>query len=153
MKIIKTFFLIFLSISTATVLSIQKHHHHEHNNENQDGAKRRHKNVYIYNKHYHLQQPTVSQIHSVPNIQSLYDSHNLIQHDIPQTHYIPKVHWVDDDMHSHTTVLDHVDHTHTITESYPNDHFHEHLTVSGVMSNVAPSSSRLITPQMGISTI
>ena len=141
--------LIFLSISCATLLSIQKHHHHEHDGKNQDISKHRHRNVYIYNKHYHIKQPTISQIHTVPNIQSFYDSHNLIHKEIPNTHYIPKVHWVDDDIHAHTTVLDHNDHTHTITESYPNDHS-QHLTISGEMSNIAPSAGYLITPQMGI---
>ena len=141
MKIIKSLLLIFLTISSATLLNIQKRHHrHKHDNKHLDGAKHKHKNVYIYNKHYHVNQPTLSQIHNNPNIQSLYNSHDSIHHDTPNTHYIPKVHWVEDDLHTHTQVLNHDDHIHTMTQSYPNDHYHQQLT----------DASRLFAPHIGI---
>ena len=99
-KNIKTFLLLSICILYIFSVDLKKRHHEKVYNEkfNKPGHHIKHKNVYIYNRHYHINQPS-SVITPQPSINSIQTTHDLIHHDlhsIPKTTYIPKVHWVDD---------------------------------------------------------
>ena len=148
MKIIKSLLILSICILNSITIKILKRHLHneeevEANYEPNSPRHKKHKNVYIINKHYHINQP--SEIMSSPIINSMPTSGQLINHDIPSTHYIPKVNWVDDNIRPITTMHDHGDHLHALT--YNSEH--QHHSVSGMISNITPSHTHLISPTMG----
>lgn len=157
MKVVKTLLICTLISLTLSASNLRKHHQEEEEEHNEN-SHRRHKgkNVVIINKHYHINQPSSALIATHPNINALRttqalihnDLHNGLHYDlhrdIPHTHYIPQVHWVDDTLHSHTDVIDHGDHVHTLTSS----HAHPAVSVSGLISNVAPTTTHLISPSI-----
>jgi hypothetical protein len=163
---IKTLVLLAILLNVALNANLKKRHHgedeEEEHREPKHNRKNKHRNVYIYNKHYHINQPssvltTQPNIHSLTTTQALvhndiHDIHNVHDlhtlhdiHEIPHTHYVPQVHWVDDTLQAHTHVIDHDDHIHTITHATASPS----LTVSGLMTNIAPSTTHLIHPTMG----